>query len=237
MIREWFSLDGVRCDALGVEMLGYTAQALPEQERYATQIPGMDGQYERLTGAYKPRVFTVRCALLSDDEFDLAAKLHRLRAWLSGKKELMLWDRAGITYDAVLSNAPNLDNQVLWGAFELGFSCAPAGRGPERVVAFGVPFACLGNANSPCVLRVTLNTTVNGATIYHAKGKALITGSIPAGQALEIDALKRYVTLNGLNIMPRVDVSIDWPVVIPGPNTITASVAASGTVRFAERWI
>lgn len=240
MIREWFSLDGIRCDDLGIAMLGYTAQLLPEQRTEVADVPGMQGEYVYFSGAFHTRQFVIQCALLSDDAVDLAEKTKAVKGWISGNRKLEIWDRAGIAYEARLSNVPAIDNQILWGEFELTFTCKPYGVGVVRVVPFdapGIVFGNGGNIETPCVITATLAEDADGITIKHAKGLVRIIGALTAGQALAIDGEKRYVTLNGVGIMPRVDIHIDWPAALPGANTITVSAAASCSVAFSERWI
>lgn len=237
MMREWFSLDGVQCGELGIAMIGYRTQPVPDQEVASVQIPGMDGTYDLLSGAFGQRQFKIRCAQLSTDELNLADNLMRVKEWTSGRRKLVLWDRPGIAYDARLSRSSDVDNQSLWGEFELVFLCSPVGYGFEKDVAVGAPFWCAGNDPAPCVITVTLSGASNGIKILHARGSAVIDGVLQAGQTLVVDGVKRYVTLNGVGIMPRVSILSDWPSVVPGKNVITTDVPAVGNARFVERWI
>jgi len=236
-MREWFSLDGIWCDDIGIAMLGYTTQPIPEQEVESIQVPGMHGAYDVFTGAYKQRRIIIRCAMLSRDEIDLARKLNRMRRWSSGKKQLRLWDREGIVYDAHLSETSEMDNQAIWGEFELVFLCDPCGQGVERVYPLGLPFTGGGNTETPCVISLSLTDASNGIAVSHRKGTLKIYGSISPWQTIVIDGIRRYVTVGGVDAMPRLAIDSDWPVAVPGPNIITATANASGNVRFSERWI
>ena len=71
----------------------------------------------------------------------------------------------------------------------------------------------------------------------HGAGTTIISGALTAGKTIEIDGVRRYAAVGGIDAMPRLAIESDWPMVIPGQNIVTANTAATGNVRFSERWI
>lgn len=237
MIREWFSLDGIKCNDYGIAMLGYKTQPLPDQVVNTLEIPGMHGAYDMLPGTFKQFRVVIQCAQLSEDEIDLTQRLMRLKTWAAGKRKLMLWDREGIEYDARLSSSSDIDNQVLWGEFTMTFIINPPGYGVERSFPIGVSFDNSGNCDTPCIVKIKPVSPVEGITVLHAGGSVKIYNDLIPTQMIVIDSLRRFVTIGGVNAMLRVAIEVAWPVAIPGSNAIVTSHPTTGEVSFRERWV
>lgn len=118
--------------------------------------------------------------------------------------------------------------------------CDPYAYGVEHTVPVNTPIQIMGSVAARGVFTLRLPAAISGdLTVTNSKTDAFVRvfGPFKAGDVVEIDTLRGYVTVNGASAMARVDIQSDW---FDCTGTLTLAVHpnnVTGVYRYTERWL
>lgn len=118
--------------------------------------------------------------------------------------------------------------------------CDPYAYGVEHAVPINTPVQIMGSVSARGVFTLRVPAAISGdLTVSNSQTDAFVRifGPFAAGDAVEIDTLRGYVTVNSASAMSRVDIQSDW---FDCTGTLTLAVQPSdvtGLYRYTERWL
>lgn len=129
------------------------------------------------------------------------------------------------------------------GNGSMEFFCSdPVAYGDNRALPLNADVVIKGSLPVQGVIRQFIEEPLTDGIMFtlEATGETLrVFGSFDAGDLLIIDTGKGYATLNGVSIMDRVDIAVDWFACHPGPARIlsTPGTVMDGTYTYQEQWL
>lgn len=145
-------------------------------------------------------------------------------------------------YNATLSSW-QMEKLMTIGHGNMEFFCAdPFGYGLGKVIHCNVDDLVECTYGAIGTLRFTVPATIEGdIEIQLQKTGSIVRlfGPFSQGSQIAVDMYKGYATLNGMSMMPRVDIRSDWFMCKPGPVHIllTPGIITDGALSYVERWL
>lgn len=185
--HEYFWLDGVRCDAVGIRLQGPVSFTAPAPVLETLQLPGRSGPLQRFTGAFEGVTGTARCFVLRPG--GLPQALAAVQRWVLGQpgyRRLETSEEPGFFRQAAVRCGAQTELRAgALAAFVLEFDCKPqrfykSGELPVTLAQSGAALHNPGFAALPLV------------TVYGSGPGSLTVG----GVTVQIKALEGSLTLD-----------------------------------------
>jgi len=234
-------------------------QLLGDRRDVRRQVPGRAGAWV-FPEQPGDRKISIEFDLLADSFAARRDAVRKLAEWAdtpNGIVKLIIDDEPDRYYEAILSNAPDVDEWLLRGSGELDYAAGPYALGsvPETVaiVATGSPdsdtFAAAGALVGYPEIKLTpaggtvtsFTLTMNGDALTWAglinNGGSLTISSIStivlAGASTDVELTGAYNAAN----LSMAAVAGTWPLIVPGLNSWTLIYTGTATsVTLATTW-
>lgn len=118
--------------------------------------------------------------------------------------------------------------------------CDPYAYGVEHTVPLNTPVQIMGSVPARGVCELTIPAAISGdLTVTNSRTGAFVRifGPFAAGDAVAIDTLRGYVTVNGKSAMARVDILSAWPDCAGALSLAVQPDSATGVFHYTERWL
>lgn len=126
-MTAWFSFKGIRSTAIGVQVIDYPPETIPEERVEFIEVPGRSGSLAIPEGDEDEAVYD-DITLSIDCYVPNTANINDVAAWLRGSGELILGNDSGYCYKAHAINQIEL-KKIVRGkkprTFSACFRCAP----------------------------------------------------------------------------------------------------------------
>jgi predicted phage tail component-like protein len=198
---------------------------------------------KRKIGA-RPLPFEV--SILADSETDLHQKAEDLAAMLysekpeiltrssePGREYLAVWERND-DFNKILETGEGVLNFMVPGGLKQAAEKTGAAFAASQTLTIG------GTYKTAPIFEVTFTAAATNYQIAHANGQYVkVIRSFAANDKLIIDHEKEFITLNGANIMPALDLNSRFFYLDPGANALTITTTASSQTtkaKYKEKW-
>jgi phage-related protein len=258
------TFDGVSSEELGITVEGYTSVTIPERDVEAVSVPGRNGDLLIDRGAYKnyDQAYTCHWRIDNDRNDDTrwwmgnASRNSRLSWWLGKSGYYRLTDSLFPEHYrlAHASKAIRLDNRMnVLGRGEIVFNCKPQwyrveGEEPYSMNMWSDTTITINNPTKNealPIIRLSVDPgedfvlTINGNSIKVDPDAASDDGNLNDSGFLtiEIDSeTQNAIAIDGGgNRNKYVTVPGEFPTLVPGENTVTAS-GTYGYINIYPRW-
>lgn len=238
MGQSFFIWNGIDCRSRGVTMRGPAPIVRAEERVRHVEIPGVAGDLTETEGedVYNTYIQTVTISVRG------ARNVRNIYKWLRGKGYVTFSgepDRrqAARVIGAITLNrvSRNLDH---W-AGEVQFYCQPFKEllHTEKVTLTGSgSVRNNGDVTSRPLWKVTVASGKTSISLT-AGGKTIAVTSLSGGAVIWIDSETMEVLNNDRTALLTRNSTGDWPVLLPGANTVTGSNWASIEIDKKERYI
>ena len=225
------TIPGVRLVGLSVQPIGTPALSL-------ISLAGRDGALVERQGRGGKQIDLI-FALLVRDPADQLPIIDRLNAWAwGGEGDLALDGDGGKAYRAWMQ-AATAPESAPGGRVTYTF-CAPDGLkyGPEQTAMLSADSAAVvnnpGNAATAWTLSYTVPEAVpDGLSWTNGVQTITLTGEVPAGAQIGIDAGRELITIGGESAMARLTWDSRFFQLAPGANAITGP----GVLTYRGAWL
>lgn len=232
--KEYFYLDGVRSDAVGIWLQGPVTFSAPAPKMETVEVPGRNGALHFYENAYGNVDGTARCFILRQD--DVATALAAVSMWAMAKpgyRRLEVSNEPNVFRLAAVAEGPETEIRMRTLApFELSFDCKPQRflRIGERTIHISASGAKLHNPGMPSKPLITLYGT--GSGFVTVGGVTVTLKDSFTGLTLDCDTMDAYFGVSNKNG----DISApEFPEIPGGESEVTFSENVTG-VDIVPRW-
>ena len=189
MEREYFWLDGIRCDTVGIRLQGPLAFSSPTPKMSSVTVPGRNGDLHYYEGAYNNVKGTARCFSLEEHYVDKALNaISKFSLMEPGYHRLETTEEPECYRLAAVVSGPGTEIRMRHLApFELEFDCMPQKffhsgekevllKNGETIYNKGFPSSPLitvvGNGEGTLTVgdgKITFKSNFTGPIIYDAE--------------------------------------------------------------------
>ncbi|MFA4885455.1 MAG: distal tail protein Dit [Desulfotomaculaceae bacterium] len=207
------------------------------------KVPGRAGVYDFgvSTGA---REIVIDVTIKGTSQADLRTKVRTIASWLfqDDLKPMVFSDEPDKTYYARVAGSTDLEQIVAVGQGAITFICPdPFAEGASVTQTFASGAAITNNGTAKIFPIFTVNFTGAASSFKVMKGtqQVYVNKSFVIGDVLVIDHRKALVTVNGLRVMDKVDLSTVFFYLGPGGTVLAFAPTTNLTVQvdFKEKWL
>ena len=237
MPQSYFIWKNKDCRALGVRLSGPAPIVRPEERVQHVQIPGISGDLTQLEGEniFNSYIQTVTLHVKN------GYRVREIYDWLRGSGYVTFSGEPDRRQQARIIGAITLSkvsrNLDTWVG-ECQFYCQPL---KEKLIPDIQTITSSGATvrnNGDVTARPLWTVTASGSSVtLAAGGKSITVGNLTANQVIRIDSqVMEVISSDGTQILTA-DSTGDFPVLIPGNNTVTGSGFSSVTIDKRERFL
>lgn len=237
MAQSFFIWKGIDCRAMGVKTSGFAPIIRPEERVQHVNIPGRSGDLTLLEGENIYNSYIQTVTILARD----SARIRKIYDWLRGSGYVTFSGEPDKKQPARIIGAVTLNKHSYnldWWTGEVQFYCQPLKQRLRDETVYisssGSEVKNFGDVTSrPNMAVVASGTSVTVA----AGGKSLTVTGISNGTTFIIDSDAQEVYSADRSTLLTANSSGEFPVLLPGANSVTGSGWSEITIDRRERFL
>ncbi|UOY92903.1 phage tail family protein [Ectobacillus sp. JY-23] len=242
-----FTFNGIHASTYGIKVISVSRPPLPAIKNTFVEPPGRNGAYFAKSALSK-REIAVKIKIKAISQAALRTNARNIAKWLHNNRleaPLIFDDEPDKVYIAI-TDGTDWEEIFRFGDGTIRFVCADPCA--ESSAATNITLTSNGNkiinvtgtSDVSPVITITFTGATTNLSIKHVEKNEVIklVKAFVSSDTLIIDCRKGFITLNGTNIMPALDLSSDFWSLYPGTNTINCTTfLGTMTLTYKDKWL
>lgn len=221
MPKDYFWIDGVRCDEYGIVLQGPVSFSGTKPYYTAVNVPGKNGELHIYDGSFENVDGSAKCYALQRDGVDRALNaISMLTLMRPGYHRLETTDEPEIYRMAAVVNGPETEVRMrILAPFSISFNCKPQKflKSGERAIRLGESGAIIRNPGFEAYPKI--NVYGEGLSELIINGETINFNADFAGHVL-LDFETENAFTGNENANYKIKTTGKWPTLKPGENRI-----------------